>query len=117
MDRIVLVEYPLPEESRIVVALQHPMSEIFVQESIEQDFEVARWKAIEEFCRLPQTGVFSTNSIFSWTEARLDNALQWIRMVRRIAGAKNSTFTTAASGTFAARVQPIWISRPDLLCD
>ena len=117
MDRIVLAETPLPETSRVTMALQNPFSPIFTRESIEQDFEVARWKAIEEFCRFPEAETFSTDSIFAWSEEKLDKTLKWLRMIHRIAGVKNSTFTTAAAGVFAARVQPLWISRPELLFD
>ena len=117
MDRIVLAETPLPDASRISLALQNPFSEIFVRDSIEQDFEVARWKALEEFCDLPVTGVFSSDSIFAWSEPQLEHTLQWLRMIHRIAGTKHSNFTSAAAGIFAARTHPIWIIRPDLLCE
>lgn len=117
MDRIVLVETPLPDASRISMALQNPFSELFTQESIERDFEAARWKFIEEFCQIPNTGVFSTDSIYAWSDAKLDKTLKWLRMIHRIAGAKHSTFSTAAAGVFAARTSPVWILRPELLTE
>ena len=117
MDRIVLAETPLPNVSRIAVALQSPFSPVFDKESTEMDFEAARWTLLQDFLRVPETEVFSINSVYAWTLKDLKNVEKWLKMIRRIAGAKHSTFASDSAKVFSTRTTPVWIVHPEILFD
>ena len=117
MDRIVVVETPLPNSTRLALAMKNPFSPLFAKSKSDQSWEKARWSILEDFLRRPTTEDFSRDTIYAWPLADLKKVLKWVRMLTRISGVKHSTFTTDAAKIFATRSTPIWLLRPELLFD
>ena len=115
MDRVVVIESPVPRMSRLGLALQNPFSSLFARSLSEGRFEAVRWSIIEDFLRPPTYEIWSRDSIYAWPLEDLKKIKKWLSMLRRISGVKHSTFNTDAARVFQARENPIWILRPDLL--
>ena len=117
MDRIVVVESPLPQASRCALALQNPFSQVFAGCQQRFAFEEARWKALHQFLSIPTSENFHVNSIYSWSLGEIKRIEDWVKMLKRVISAKNSAFTTGAAKVFSTRLTPIWLRRPEILFD
>lgn len=115
MDRVVVIESPVSQASRLGLALQNPFSGLFARNVSEGRFETVRWSILQDFLRSPTSEIWSRDSIYAWPLEDLKKIKKWLSMLRRISGVKHSTFITDAARVFETRENPIWILRPDLL--